>query len=118
MNLLQKTSFILISILAISLFTSCSGECENEDPTARIVNNGTDKASVQIKTSEGNTININNVDPGKASPYSSYAPGLVTYTITVSDVDYVETVQMDVCNTYDIIIDAENVITTDVDCDD
>lgn len=61
---------------------------------------------------------INNVDPGKASPYSSYAPGLVTYTITVSDVDYVETVQMDVCNTYDIIIDAENVITTDVDCDD
>ena len=48
MNLLQKTSFILISILAISLFTSCSGECENEDPTARIVNNGTDKASVQI----------------------------------------------------------------------
>ncbi len=103
-------ALLLISIVIISL-NSCTA-CKGENPSAKIINNGTSKASVQIKTSEGNTVNINNVDPGTSSSYASYAAGLVTFTITVSNKDYVETVQMQECYDYDIAIDANNNITT------
>lgn len=111
MKTIKRSAIILITAIAIMGFNSCN-KCKNEDPSARIVNNGTAKASVQIKTSGGSTININNVDSGTSSPYASYAPGLVTFTITVANNDYIETVQMENCYNYDIEIDENNVITT------
>lgn len=111
----MKTTKYLFLILLLAVATiglnSCK-KCKGEAPSARIINNGTEKASVQIKTSNGNTVNINNVDPGTASPYSSYAPGEIVYTITVNNADYVETVLMAECFDYEIAIDANNVITT------
>lgn len=107
MKIIKFFSIILITTFAITGFSSCN-KCKNEDPSARIFNNGTEKASVQIKTSGGNTVNINNVDPGTSSPYASYAPGLVTFTITVTNNNYVKTVQMEECYNYDIAIDANN----------
>ncbi len=101
---------LLIGFASISL-NSCK-KCKGEDPSAKVINNGTEKASVQIKTSNGNTVNINNVEPGTSSPNSSYAPGEVVFTITVANNDYVDTVQMTECFDYDIAIDANNVITT------
>ena len=54
----MKTTKFLMVIMLAGLFTltmnSCK-KCKNEDPRARVVNNGTKVASVQIKTSEGNT---------------------------------------------------------------
>jgi hypothetical protein len=64
-------TFILAGLFAISI-NSCK-KCKDEDPRAKIINNGTQKASVQIKTSGGNTENINNVDAGTSSSYSIYA---------------------------------------------
>jgi hypothetical protein len=111
---MKKIKLILIiavlGIFSVSM-TSCK-KCKGEDPSARIINNGIEKASVQIKTSGGNTVNINNVDPGTASPYSSYASGEVVFTITVSTINYVDTVLMSQCYDYDISIDANNKITT------
>jgi len=101
---------LLTSVLGVGL-NSCK-KCNGEDPTARIINDGLNKASVQIKTSGGNTVNINNVDPGTASPYASYAAGIVTFTITVNDNDYEETVEMSECFKYDISINSQNTITT------
>lgn len=101
---------ILAGLFAITI-NGCK-KCKDEDPRARIINNGTNKASVQIKTSGGNTTNINNVDPGTSSAYSSYAAGQVTFTITVSSNNYVKTVNMSDCYEYDIAIDASNNITS------
>ena len=103
---------VLVGIFAITM-NSCS-KCKNEDPAARIINNGTDKASVQIKTSGGNTVNINNVEPGTASAYNSFAAGQVTFTITVKKVDYVKAFDLGNCYDYDIAIDANNNITSTV----
>lgn len=91
-------------------FTSCK-KCKNEDPNARIINNGTQKADVQVKTTGGNTININNVMPNTTSEYSSYAPGQVTFTINVANVNYVKVVDVVECFNYDIAIDGANNIT-------
>ena len=64
---------VLAGLFAITL-NSCK-KSVIEDPRARIINNGTQKASVQIKSSNGNTVNINNIDPSISSAYSSYAAG-------------------------------------------
>ncbi len=111
----MKKFKIIISLLlsAIMLFSiaSCK-KCRKEDPRARIFNNGTIKASVQIKTSGGNTVNINNVDPGTASDYSSYDKGMVGFTITIDKIKVEKTIEMAECYDYDIAIDPNNNITS------
>lgn len=57
------------------------------------------------------TININNVDPGTSSSYSSYAAGKITFTIIVKSFDHVKTFDMGKCYDYDIAIDTNNNIT-------
>jgi hypothetical protein len=106
---------VVLAIIFCGLFAltmnSCK-KCKDEDPRARVINNGTQRASVQIKTSAGNTVNINNVDPGTASSYSSYAAGQVTFTITIKGTDYVKAFDMGKCYDYDISIDANNNISS------
>jgi len=113
----MKTLKVALMIAIVGFFSismnSCK-DCKNDDPQARILNNGTQSASVQVKTSGGNTININNVEPGTASEYASYAPGQVTFTIVVNSVNYVQVVDMSTCFDYDISIDANNYISTTV----
>ncbi|GAA4295884.1 hypothetical protein [Nibribacter koreensis] len=112
----MKSFKTLITILAagISLATlSACDKCEGENPSARIINRGTKEASVQIKTSNGNTENLNNVAAGTTSAARQYAAGTVTFTITVDKAEVVKTVQMDECHEYDIIIAPDNTVTTD-----
>jgi hypothetical protein len=102
---------IVVLFLFVVSFSSCK-KCKGEEPRARVTNNGTAAASVQIKTSNGNTENINNVAPGTSSEYKTYAAGEVTFTITVNRVNYVKAVPMAQCFEYNIAIDANNNITT------
>lgn len=111
-----------LPILFISLFamaaTGCK-KCKDEDPRVRIANNGTQQASVQVKTSGGNTVNINNVAPGATSDFASYAAGQTTFTLKVNNVDYVKTTDVSQCHEYTVAIDRNNVITvTDTDRND
>ena len=108
---MKKLAFVSVAIIFAISTISCSKKCDNEMPRARIVNNGTIKASVQIKTSNGSTVNINNVDPGTSSPYASYAAGTITFTISVNSINYEKTTTVANCYDYDIAIDAAGVIT-------
>ncbi|MES2558211.1 MAG: hypothetical protein V4590_00615 [Bacteroidota bacterium] len=109
---ITKHFFPLIIAVLLTLTINACKDCDDEDPRAKIINNGAQKASVQIKTSGGNTVNINNVDPGTASPNASYASGIVMFTIKVNNIDYSTIVEMYNCHDYEIAIDANNVITT------
>jgi hypothetical protein len=68
--------------------------------------------SVQIKTSGGNTENINNIQAGIISDYRSFAAGITTFTISVGSEVFQTSVQMNNCYEYDIAIDKDNIITT------
>ncbi len=105
---------IVMSTLLFSSLASCSEGCSNEDPRARITNNGTDKASVQIKTSNGNTENINGIEKGQSSVWASYAAGNIEFTVAIQGVpdDQVIKVDMVNCWEYNIVIDAQNKITS------
>ncbi len=111
-----KKFFTFLILISLTFFAACS-ECDNENPRARVSNMGTEEVSVQVKTSGGNTENINNIEPGKASEYRSYAPGQITYTIVLkNNQEVVELVEMDFCSDYEIIINEDNtVITTSID---
>ena len=103
-------SLLFAGVFAFSA-SSCTKKCKDEDPRARITNNGTQTASVQIKTSGGNTLNINNVAAEASSDYANYAAGTTTFTLKVNNVDYVKTFDASKCHEYTVAIDRNNVIT-------
>lgn len=109
----MKKLLFLVSILALS-FASCK-KCKNEDPRARVVNSGSEQVDVHIETT-GNTVNINNVQPGTSTEFVSYAAGYVLFRITVgsggSAVEYESNVLMEECFEYDIALDASNNIVS------
>lgn len=108
---MKRFSFLLTLLLFTITLSSCD-KCDGEKPRARITNNGTGDASVQIKTSGGSTENLNNVPTGTTSEYRNYDAGHIVYTVTVDKVEYVEEVHMSECYEYEIIIDSNNSITT------
>lgn len=93
-------------------FSACK-KCKKEDPVSRIVNNGTESTSVQIQTTGGNTVNINNIQPGETSEDKSFAEGIVTFTISIgNNSPVVLDVTMEQCWEYEIVIDANNQVTS------
>lgn len=101
----------LLLVCVLTTTVSCNS-CKDEPPRARILNNGNVDVSVQIKTSGGNTENINNIKPGTSSDFKSYAAGEVTFTITPKDKsEIIEKVNVENCMDYEIAVNQENKIT-------
>lgn len=108
---IARISAIYLIVIVVLNFASCSN-CKNEEPRARIVNNGTDKASVQIWTTGGNTENINNIETGQTSDWRSFAAGETNFTVSVQgEDDTVLVVNMFNCFQYDINISVQNTVT-------
>lgn len=106
-------NLMLGSMLGILTLGSCTERCDNDDPRARIVNNGTAKASVQIQTSGGNTENINNVEAGQMSDWRSFAAGSTEFTVAIQgENDTVVAVNMLNCYEYSIVIDGQNNVSS------
>ena len=75
----------LVSFISICLLTgvlACSSD--PKAPQFRVKNDRSTKASLQVKTSAGSTININNVEPGTTSAYQGVAAGVVEITVAIT----------------------------------
>ena len=70
----MKTIAILASVSVLLFF----GGCSDDPPSIRVKNERQNKANVQIKQSNGNTINHNDVQPGAYSSYQNIIAGVVT----------------------------------------
>ncbi|MFA6467643.1 MAG: hypothetical protein WCW35_02015 [Bacteroidota bacterium] len=75
---------ILAHILAVVIVLAMIG-CSEEDPQFRIRNERLDKANVQIQTSGGNTVNINDVASGQTTAYSTVAEGNTAVTAVIQN---------------------------------
>ncbi len=92
------------------LFISCS-ECNNENPRARVTNFNTEEVSLQIKTTGGNTENLNNIESKKSSEFKSYSPGEITFIITQKNNKKIETsFDVDFCTDYEVILNEDDSI--------
>lgn len=109
-----RTTVQLVALLFIVGLSGCTETCSNEEPRAKITNNGTAKASVQIKTSGGNTENINNIETSQTSEWRSYAAGQTEFTVAIQGVspETEITVNMLECWEYDIQINAVNQVSS------
>jgi hypothetical protein len=109
---MPRFSFLFLTALLL-IFASCSDDCNMENPTVRLVNYGTAKADIQVKTSGGNTENINNIQPGDSSPPRSFAPGKIDFTIAIQGVDdpVVYTLNVFFCMDYTVTINPDNSVT-------
>ncbi|MEN8191737.1 MAG: hypothetical protein ABFS12_02900 [Bacteroidota bacterium] len=109
----KNVLFMLFSFVFVTI--GCSDDCEEQNPTVKLVNNGTDVADIQIKTSGGNTENINNIEPGTSSERRSFAPGTIEFTIDIKGVteqiEYSFTVVY--CNDYTVTINENNQVSHD-----
>jgi len=79
---MKKIMFGILSILFLITITSCGTET---DPEFRIINQRLTKANVQVQTSGGNTININDVTTGQVTAYQSTAEGNIIITAVIQN---------------------------------
>jgi len=105
--------FALIIALLFSMFLVGCG-CDGDDPSVILRNNGTGKADIQVKTSNGNTENINNVMPGTTSERRTFRAGDIEFTINIQGVNdpVVYILQAGTCYDYTVTINADNSVTS------
>ena len=104
---------MLIITLSIGLLLVGCG-CDGEDPSVILRNNGTGKADIQVKTSNGNTENINNVMPGTTSERRTFKAGDIEFTINIQGVNdpVVYVLQAGTCYDYTVTINPDNSVTS------
>jgi hypothetical protein len=74
----------IVFLFAAGLVLSQLSCSDPEDPPKfRIRNDRAGKANIQIKTSGGNTININDVQGGQSTGYQEAAAGRIDATATI-----------------------------------
>jgi len=78
----MRNKMSLIYITFAALLIGC-GSDPDVPPRFRLHNGTTNKASIQIKTTGGSTININGIDPGYTSPYQESSVGKIDITASV-----------------------------------
>ena len=108
--------FPILLFLSLSyVFISCNDECDNENPSVILINNSIGKADIQIKTTGGNTENVNNIQPGETSEERKFAPGDIEFTVSIQGVQdniiYILTTQY--CTAYTVTIMEDNTIVGD-----
>lgn len=79
---MKKLIPIILSLIFVIAIISCSDET---DPQFRIHNERADKANVQLQTSGGNTVNINDVGAGQSTAYQTVAVGIITATAVIQN---------------------------------
>lgn len=76
----MKKLFVLLLAL---IFATVA--CSSEPPGVRVVNQRSTKANVQVKQSDANTININDVTGGATTSYQEIAEGTTTATAVIQN---------------------------------
>lgn len=78
----MKKFFALLLLLG---FISINVACSDEPASIRVKNERTNKANVQIKQANGNTININDVSGGTTSSFREVVEGATIATAVIQN---------------------------------
>ena len=105
---------VFIFTLSIGLLMLGCDSCDNENPSVQLVNNGTGKADIQVKTSGGNTENLNNIGTGELSERQTFEPGETEFTISIQgvDTDILYMLYSSTCYDYNVTIHPDNTVTS------
>lgn len=96
-------------ILCMFFFMGSCNKCDGDDPTARIINNGTGNVNITLTDSDGKVNYIAEFTKETVSDYQSYASGKVkVHYIITGEIDTTSTIALHSCKRYDITINNEN----------
>ncbi len=130
-NLLKST----LLIATICLFTSCSVEqiemsdqsvenlqplysqdCSDQDPKARLTNNGTVNFNLEILSIDGILLNSEyNIQPGSVTSWKYFPQGEILFSIDNSNFQDEKVVYiMNTCMEFDMEIGSDNLLTNAV----
>ena len=79
---MKKVLVTIITTLFLLTIVGCSDEV---NPKFRIRNERSTKANVQVQTTGGNTININDVEEAETTEYQSAAEGNIAATAVIQN---------------------------------
>jgi len=77
----KMKNLLLILLTSIAIFSACT----SEPPSVRVLNRRTNKANVQIKSANGNTINFNNVETNQTTSYQEISEGYQQATAVIQN---------------------------------
>ncbi|WP_123776004.1 hypothetical protein [Brumimicrobium aurantiacum] len=107
----MKKNKLLLGVLGLAALglTSCS-KCNDDDPLARIANNGTSTANLQITASNGDVVSITELEKGTISSEKVYSVGTTILNGTIENEQISDTFELSTCTAYDITINSDNEI--------
>lgn len=89
--------------------------CVDQQPRSRISNNGDEIVNFEIFDSEGILLkSVYDLNPGDVSEWQSFPAGLTTFSVTTSVTSKPVRIDMGNCMIYDVSIDANYQLDTDV----
>ncbi|MBI5020773.1 MAG: hypothetical protein HZB59_05000 [Ignavibacteriales bacterium] len=94
----------IINIILTVIFSYLIYGCSDEPPSVRVYNQHTEKANVQIKTANGNTINHNDVSPGTTTGYRDVAEGNCVATAVIQKDSAAPSVTFKAVNDYNYTV--------------
>ncbi|MBN1448785.1 MAG: hypothetical protein JXA28_12715 [Bacteroidetes bacterium] len=99
---MKHFSALFLSICILVALTACS----EENPSVRVRNDLDKKVNVQLKPAAGNTININDVEPGSTSATVDVEEGVWTATAAIQSLSITpeQTFQADNDMLYTVVI--------------
>ena len=89
-----------------------SNPCNDEDPVARLTNNGTVTFHLEIYSMDGVLLNHEyDITPGSTTSWKSFESGETLFSVTNSSfTDFKEVIVMDNCTQLDMEIDGNNIL--------
>ena len=88
--------------------------CNNQDPKARITNNGTVNVDLEIYNVNGDLIASEyNVEPGHHSGWKDFSSGEISFFVSNGSSDKLIVVEMGTCMKFDLEVGANNQLVTD-----
>jgi hypothetical protein len=76
---------IIVSILCLIFLVGIVSCSDDVEPNIRIRNDRINKANIQLQTTGGNTININDITTNQTTAYQSIASGNVNVTAVIQN---------------------------------
>jgi hypothetical protein len=74
---------MLLAVVALVVFSSCTGCYEENPPSVRVANLRSTKANVQFKQANLYTVNQNGVATGTYSAFQDVAEGIIVVTAVI-----------------------------------
>lgn len=103
------------TLITASTFNSNPPPCSNQDPQARITNNGTISVTLEIATLDGTILHtVADLAPGNVSGYLTFAPGDIIFNVeknTTGESDEKQIYTMNQCMSFDIEVAPDNNLT-------